>query len=56
MKKQLYITPATIVVRIHTSSMIAQSPLGINTNDSDAITETDKLLSRESKSLWDDEE
>jgi len=56
MKKQQYIAPATKVVRIETMKMVAVSGMGINTNDADAVTDVDKLLSRRRSNLWDDEE
>jgi len=56
MKKQLYITPATDVVRVETIKMLADS-LKMNTSqEAQEVTEVEDLLSRRTFSIWGDDE
>ena len=56
MKKQLYITPATDVVRVETIKMLADS-LKMNTSqEAQEVTEVEDLLSRRTFSIWSDDE
>lgn len=57
MKKQAYIAPATMVQKIELQSMIALSgPQTVYSDEKDGINEESKILSRESFSIWDDED
>ena len=56
MKKQLYITPTTDVVRVETIKMLADS-LKMNTSqEAQEVTEVEDLLSRRNFSIWSDDE
>jgi hypothetical protein len=58
--KKTYISPAALTVQLGTVHMMAES-LDINTNsynptdESTYVSSSDQILTKESKSLWDNE-
>ena len=58
MKKQAYIAPTMKVQKIELQSMIATSggPQNVYSNEANGISSESAVLSRQSNSLWDDEE
>ena len=57
MKKTMYNTPTTKVVRIKLNNLIAASNETLQVvGGTETVTDTEDLLSRRSKSIWDDEE
>ena len=53
--KKTYLNPTTDIIRVETQQMIAQSQLGVYSNDTEGISDNGQVLSRGGSS-WDDEE
>ena len=54
--KKIYLVPTTEIVHIQTTGIMTQSQFNIDSNESNSVESVDDLLSRESYSLWDDED
>jgi len=59
--KKTYISPAALTVQLSTCHMMAESLINININttgtstEENTITDGSQVLTKESKSLWDNE-
>ena len=53
--KKTYITPETLIVALNTKTNILQASFKINSESSNAIDDPDQILTKENKSVWDEE-
>jgi len=53
--KKTYITPEALIVALNTKTSILQASLRINSDSSNTIDDSDQILTKENKSVWDEE-